>query len=210
MRCIARTAIPATSTTITTRTSSRSPLRDRTRQTAAAKQITDGEFDEGGIEWAPDGSKIYFVSTRVPEPYYDESDAELFAIPAAGGTMTKITSIEGGINSVAVSPDGKQIAFVGTLRGNPIRSYSKPDLWVSSTTPGSMPKNLTVSYDYDISGGIGGDQAAPRGGGRKPIVWSTDQQSLIVVSAEKGNANPKRVDDRQRQGRPDHRRRAGR
>jgi dipeptidyl aminopeptidase/acylaminoacyl peptidase len=161
--------------------------------THVPKQVTDGEFDEGGIEWAPDGSKIYFVSTRVPEPYYDESDAELFAVPSGGGTMTRIASIEGGINNLAVSPDGKQIAFVGRLRGKPIRSYSKPDLWISSTTPGSMPKNLTVSYDYDISGGIGGDQSAPRGGNRKPIVWSKDQSSLIVASAEKGNANLKRV-----------------
>lgn len=67
------------------------------------------------------------------------------------------------------------------------------DLWISSTTPGSTPKNLTVSYDYDISGGIGGDQSAPRGGNRQPIVWSKDQSSLIVASAEKGNANLKRV-----------------
>jgi dipeptidyl aminopeptidase/acylaminoacyl peptidase len=164
-----------------------------TRQLPAPKQITDGDFDERGIEWAPDGATIYFVSTRVAEPYYDESDAELFAVPSAGGSMTKITSIEGGINSLAVSPDGHQIAFVGTLRGKPIRSYSQPDLWIAATTPGSTPKNLTASYDYDISGGIGGDQSPPRGGGRKPIVWTRDQQSLIVVSAEKGSANLKRV-----------------
>ena len=163
------------------------------RQLPAPKQITDGDFDELGIEWAPDAGTIYFVSTRVAEPYYDESDAELFAVPSAGGTITKITSIDGGINSLAVSPDGRQIAFVGTMRGKPIRSYSQPDLWIAATTPGSTPKNLTAAYDYDISGGIGGDQAPPRGGGRKPIVWTRDQQSLIVVSAEKGSANLKRV-----------------
>ncbi|HEY1913742.1 MAG TPA: S9 family peptidase [Vicinamibacterales bacterium] len=157
------------------------------------KQITDGDFDERGIEWAPDAATIYFVSTRVTEPYYDESDAELFAVPAAGGSITKITSIDGGINNLSVSPDGKRIAFVGTLRGKPIRSYSQPDLWVASTSAGSTAKNLTANYDYDVSGGIGGDQSAPRGGGRKPIVWTRDQQSLIITSAEKGNANLKRV-----------------
>ena len=168
------------------------------------KQLTDGEFDERGMEWAPDGSKIYFVSTRVPEPYYDESAAELFAVPSGGGPITKVASIAGEISNLSVSPDGKRIAFVGTLRGNPIRSYSQPDLWVVDV-PGSgpatsanrgvtpTPRNLTASYDFDIAGGIGGDQAAPRGGNRKPILWSKDGASLVVVSAEKGSANLKRV-----------------
>jgi dipeptidyl aminopeptidase/acylaminoacyl peptidase len=159
----------------------------------APKQLTDGEFDEGGIAWAPDGSKLYFTSTRVSEPYYTEAGAELFSVPAAGGELTKVAGIAGGIGSISVSPDGKRLAFVGALNGNPIRSYSQPDLWVTDATPGSTPKNLTASYDYDISAGIGGDQAAPRGQNRKPILWSADQSSLLVVAAEKGSANLKRL-----------------
>jgi dipeptidyl aminopeptidase/acylaminoacyl peptidase len=141
--------------------------------------------------WAPDGSKIYFVSTRVAEPYYEEDDAALYSVPAAGGAIAKVASIEGGISGVSVSPDGARIAFVGALRGKPIRSYSQADLWITDAAPGGTPKNLTAAYDFDISGGIGGDQAAPRGQNRKPIVWSKD--SLLVVSAEKGSANLKRV-----------------
>jgi dipeptidyl aminopeptidase/acylaminoacyl peptidase len=161
--------------------------------TPKQKQLTDGEFDERGMEWAPDSSKIYFVSTRVPEPYYAESGAELFAMPSGGGAMTKVAGIAGGIGNLSVSPDGKRIAFVGTLRGSPIRSYSQPDLWVTDATANGTPKNLTASYDFDIAGGIGGDQTAPRGGNRKPILWSKDGESLVVVSAEKGSANLKRV-----------------
>jgi dipeptidyl aminopeptidase/acylaminoacyl peptidase len=160
----------------------------------AAHQITVGEFDEGGQQWSPDGSTIYFTSTRVPEPYVTEAGNELFAVPAAGGTMKKIAAIAGGIGSISVAPDGRRIAFVGTERGKPIRSYSQPDLWVTDATPGSTPKNLTASYDYDIASGIGGDQAPPRGGGRKPILWSADHTSLIVAAAEKGSSNLKRVD----------------
>src|SRR5437762_3517580 len=89
--------------------------------TAQPKQLTDGEFDERGIEWAPDGSKIYFVSTRVAEPYNTEAGAELFAVPAGGGAIVKIAAIEGEIGNLSVSPDGKRIAFVGSLRGQPIR-----------------------------------------------------------------------------------------
>jgi dipeptidyl aminopeptidase/acylaminoacyl peptidase len=164
------------------------------------KQLTDGEFDERGIEWAPDGSQIYFVSTRVAEPYYEERGAELFSVPASGGTITKIAAIDGDIGNLSASPDGRRIAFIGTLRGKPIRSYSQPDLWVVDASPNSTPKNLTEHYDYDVGGGIGGDQSAPRGNNRKPIVWSKDPAasagqaawSLIVVTAEKGSANLRR------------------
>jgi len=159
----------------------------------AAKQITDGEFDEHGVAWAPDGSKIYFTSTRVAEPYYDESGAELFAVPAAGGAVEKIAGIDGTIADFTLSPDGRRIAFVGELRGRPIRSYSQPDLFVVDAAPSSAPKNLTERYDYDIGGGIGGDQAAPRGANRKPILWSADGRSLLVVAAENGRSNLKRV-----------------
>jgi dipeptidyl aminopeptidase/acylaminoacyl peptidase len=157
------------------------------------QQLTDGGFDERGMEWSRDGSTIYFLSTRVAEPSYDESGAELFAVPAAGGAIRKIAGIAGDISTISPSPDGKHIAFVGALRGTPIRSYSQPDLWITDATPNSTPRNLTAAYDFDIAGGIGGDQSAPRGNNRKPIVWSRDQQSLFVVAAEKGSANLKRV-----------------
>src|SRR5262249_21529036 len=153
------------------------------------KQLTDGDFEERGIEWAPDGSRIYFVSTRVAEPYYEEKGAEVYAVPAGGGAITRIGAIDGSLGNLSVAPDGTRIAFVGTLNGKPIRSYSQPDLWVVDAAPNSTPKNLTDKYDYDVAGGIGGDQAAPRGNNRKPIVWSKDGGSLLVVTAEKGSAN---------------------
>jgi dipeptidyl aminopeptidase/acylaminoacyl peptidase len=157
------------------------------------QQITDGQFDEGGVTWSPDNAKIYFTSVRSAEPYYDEAGPEIFSVGRDGGATTKIASIEGNLGNLSVSPDGKTIAFVGEERGKPIRSYSQPDLWVTAATPNSTPRNLTASYDFDIAGGIGGDQSAPRGGSRKPIVWSPDGASVIVSSAEKGSSNLKRV-----------------
>ena len=157
------------------------------------KQLTDGEYDERELEWAADGSKLYFVSTRVPEAYYEANDSDLYSVPANGGTITKVASIDGTINAPRVSPDGRRIAFVGTLHGDPVRSYSQPDLFVVHAAPGSAPKNLTETYDFDVASGIGGDQAPPRGGSGNSIVWAKDGASLIVTSAEHGSANLKRL-----------------
>jgi dipeptidyl aminopeptidase/acylaminoacyl peptidase len=174
-------------------------VSDNPTDKLAPRQITTGDFDERGAEWSPDGSTIYFTSTRVAEPYYVEQGAELFSVPAAGGAIVKIAAIDGTIANVSVSPDGKQLAFVGTLRGKPIRSYSQPDLWVTDATANSTPRNLTTAYDFDISGGIGGDQSAPRGDLQKPIVWSRDEQSLVVVAASRRDGvlgRARRIDDR--------------
>jgi dipeptidyl aminopeptidase/acylaminoacyl peptidase len=168
------------------------PVNDKGDR-ADASPITSGDFDERGPQWSPDGAALYFVSDRVAESYYNPGDADLYSVPAGGGAITRVTSIDGPIGSVSVSPDGKRIAFVGTLNGQPIRSYSQPDLWVVDAIPGSNPKNLTESYDFDVSGGIGGDQSAPRGENPRPIVWNKDGTAVIVATAERGSSNLKRV-----------------
>ena len=158
------------------------------------RQITSGEFSEDDPIFSADGSTIYFVSDRVREPYYLPADRDLYAIPASGGSMTRVASIDGAIGSLSLSPDGTRIAFVASANAKPVRSYDQPDLWVTAVSPGSTPKNLTTAYDFDIGGAITGDQRAPRGGQPRAPVWSADGQTLLVVAAEQGRGNVKRID----------------
>lgn len=160
--------------------------------TPAPKQITSGRFDESAPAWAPDGSKLYFTSDRHFEPYYETVGSELFMVPASGGETQKIASIDGSIGTISVSPDGKQIAFIGNANGKPVRSYDQPDLFVTSAT-GGTPRNLTANYDYDVGAGITADQHPPRAGGARGITWSRDGKNLFVVSVEHGRSNLKRV-----------------
>ena len=166
-------------------------------------QLTSGAFAESGHAWAPDGLRLYFVSTRVEDPYYHPQDSDLYSVSASGGDIVKVASIEGGIGNLSVAPDGRTIAFIGSLSGTPERSYSQSDLFVADLSAGlkpgpatgaAAPRNLTADYDLDIGGGIGGDQSAPRGGSSRNPIWSSDSRSIVVVAGEQGDANLLRVD----------------
>ncbi len=163
-------------------------------EVAKATQLTSGKYSEGGHVWAPDGSRLYFSSTRVDEPYFLQGDSDLYSVPASGGEITKVASINGSIGGPRPSPDGKWIAFNGTLYGTAERSYDQPDLFVAAADGSGAPRNLTAGYDFDIGGGVGGDQRAPRGGGAGGAIWAADGKSIITVAGEQGSANLVRID----------------
>ena len=152
------------------------------------KQLTSGRFNEGGAIWARDSSRIYFVSNQDEEPYYELPSTDLYSVAVTGGEPAKITSFDMGSGAFSLSPDGKQLAFIGSVE-QPVRSYAQPDLWVLDLTPGAKPRNLTANFDFDIGGGLTGDNVAPRAGGGGLPVWSSDGRSITSLYAKEGKAN---------------------
>jgi dipeptidyl aminopeptidase/acylaminoacyl peptidase len=152
------------------------------------KQLTRGHFDDGGAFWAKDSTRIYFDSDVSDEPYYDVPRTDISSVAVTGGEPSKLTSFDMGSFGFVVSPDGKQIAFVASGT-QPVRSYTQPDLWVMDLSANAKPRNLTANFDYDIGGGLTGDNVAPRGGGGNPPVWSADGRSISTIYVKEGKAN---------------------
>ena len=152
------------------------------------KQLTHGRFDSSGLTWAKDNSRIYFDSDHNDEPYYELPSTDIYSVPVTGGEPAKFTSFDMGAGAFTLSPDGKQMAFIGSVT-QPVRSYSQPDLWVMDMTPNAKPRNLTANFDYDIGSGLTGDNVAPRGGSGSLPVWSPDARSITVVYAKEGKTN---------------------
>jgi dipeptidyl aminopeptidase/acylaminoacyl peptidase len=157
------------------------------------KQLTSGDFDEEEIEWAPNGSKIYFTSDRELEAYYGLGQNVIYSVPAAGGDTSEVARIAGTAQSISISKDGTRLAFLGVLN-TLVQSHTKTNLWVVDLKSGAMPRNLTSKYDWDIGGAILGDQEPPRGGGGIQPVWSADGKGLTVLVAKQGRANLERFD----------------
>jgi dipeptidyl aminopeptidase/acylaminoacyl peptidase len=152
------------------------------------RQLTSGRFFEDNVTWAKDGSQIYFTSNRADEPYYELPKTDVYSITTAGGQPVKLTSFDMDAGGFAVSPNGKQIAFIANT-SKPVNSYTQPDLWIMDLAPDSKPRNLTAKFDYDVGAGVGGDNAPPRGGGGNPPIWTADGSSIIEVYAKEGRAN---------------------
>ena len=156
-------------------------------------QLTTGNFDEGGLLWSSDGSRIYFLTQRVDEPYYELPRSDIYSVPAAGGDTEKLTTVPMGIGDLVLSPDGRKLAFHGSV-AQPVRSYSQPDLWIMDVAPDAKPQNLTAGYDFDMGSSVFGDNAAPRGGRGRRLYWSSDGRWLFDIVEKQGRTPIVRVD----------------
>ena len=110
------------------------------------------------------------------EFYYEDTHSQIWSVPAAGGESKLAFDFDGGMGDYDFSPDGKRLAFTGTKNMKPTRSFDQSDLFVCEVADGAIgaPKNLTAAYDFEIGGGVGGDQGPPRGGSNGGLVWSAD------------------------------------
>ncbi len=157
----------------------------------APRQLTDGEFDENGLVWSGDGSRIVFTSDRVPEPYYENPDDDAYTVPAAGGAMQKLIDTDGPIQGVTPSPDGHAFAFTGSINPPHRQSYTQNAVFVFRD---NAVQQLTTGGDAEIGSSVTGDQHPPRAGsGESPLVWSANGQSVIIANTVHGVSNLVRI-----------------
>ncbi len=71
-------------------------------------QVTDGDVDDTDPAWSPDGDLLAFVSAR-----HDGADgdlvADVYVVPAGGGTPRRVTEGRGNCAHPAFAPDGRSI-----------------------------------------------------------------------------------------------------
>ena len=111
--------------------------------------LTSGNYNETGIQWSPDGSRLAFVSNRTEDPDRNEN-ADIFIIEAkAGGSPKQITTWKGSDDSPQWSPDGKTIAYLRSTADGNFIMYDQPIL-CTIPADGGQPKLLSKDLDRPV------------------------------------------------------------
>ncbi len=105
-----------------------SQLMVRSFESGAPVQLTFSESPVTALFWSPNSSLIYYATSQ--------DDGELYAISPAGGKPSRILA---GVQSAAISPDGKTLALWRTVTQD---GKTRGSVWIS-TPPGARPVEYT-------------------------------------------------------------------
>ncbi len=72
-------------------------------------QLTDGDYEDSGPSWSPDGATLAFVSARGPD-WDIEPVSDVYVVAAEAGEPRRLTHGGGSIDGVSWSPDGARLA----------------------------------------------------------------------------------------------------
>jgi dipeptidyl aminopeptidase/acylaminoacyl peptidase len=149
-----------------------------------ARQITDGDANDRGPAWSPDGRRIAFSRSRSGVADFNLTD--LWVVDADGGNPRRLTETVGRANAPSWSPDGTTIACYGTdeqrdgsLGADLVRVWTVP-------AAGGEPRRLTGEYDR-------GAYLLPPPAQTPGPVWSADGATLTFAVSDAGNVHVKRV-----------------
>ena len=103
------------------------------------RQVTDGDWDDLGPVWSPDGSKLAFMSGR-----RDDRDflalSEAYTVSVDGSDVTLVSEGLYSVGAVVWSPDGQQLAVVGSDAPEGMVLWQG---WLYVLEAGKAPRKLT-------------------------------------------------------------------
>ncbi len=113
------------------------------------RQLTFGPHDFGGkLAWSKDGQQIIVSANLHADFDIDVLNQDLHAINVVNGAITPLTNTTGPEYDPAISPNGKQIAFIGFEDNG--KSHQIEQLYVMNAD-GSQVNNLTANFDRSVA-----------------------------------------------------------
>lgn len=121
----------------------------------AARQVSTGNFTHGtagnpggNVVWTPDGKSLLFAANRVADAEYEPRESDIYEFSVANGSVKQLTHRKGPDHSPAISPDGRQIAYVGF--DEKYQGYQVTKLYMMNRD-GSGVRALSDALDRDVA-----------------------------------------------------------
>lgn len=102
-------------------------------------------FSVAGFEWSPDGARIAFSATTVPDPVAGNS-ADIHLLTLADNSVRAIVTQPGADNNPHWSPDGRQLVF-GSAMGDTKGTYFRNTRLAVVSAEGGAVRAITMSFD---------------------------------------------------------------
>jgi dipeptidyl aminopeptidase/acylaminoacyl peptidase len=134
------------------------------------RQLTDGDWNHAGPVWGADGKELLFSSLRVPGAEYEWRDSEVYSVNVATGAVRQLTRRKGPDFGPVVSPDGRQVAYLGYDWTDD--TYITNKLYVMGID-GSNPREISGNLD------------------RSPesLIWAPDGSGVYFSAQHEGRSD---------------------
>ena len=112
--------------------------------TRSTRQLTNGPWQVNELEWFSDGTRLAMIATD--KPAVEQHTEKIYSLPVAGDAGPRVVfEPKGPFNSIRISPDGRQLAWLASPGDGP----SAHDLF-TCPVDACTPRNLSRGVDRPV------------------------------------------------------------
>ena len=132
------------------------------------RQLTFEQNDHWGFEWSFDQTKIFFTANLHENAEFDPANTEIYVLDLASLEYRQVTDRQGPDGNPVVSPDGKEIAYLGF--DDNLLGYQNTRLYIMNVD-GTGSRLLSADFDRSMS----------------QIKWGNNGKGIYFTYDDQGN-----------------------